>query len=345
MRKLIAKPAFLRTVIYFLLIIAALLGVTAIKFYNDLKKERSQSTSNVSPTSPSATSQVTTVRMKDGKLTSALLLFETPEESEKLKPLKSQLQQLLETERQQGNIFRASLLVRKLVNGEWMGINPNEGFHPGSLIKVPVLITYLKQSEEEPGLLDKKLLYTTPNFAVPDQTFKDSTILRNGQSYSIRQLLFEMVAKSDNYATLLLLQHIDVQGFKKLFTSLGLPEPPEKDLNLTISADNYSKFFITLYNAGYLTIPNSEYALSILAKSNFKAGIVTGFPPGTVIAHKFGEFNNGPNKELHEAGIIYYNNSPYLIVLMTEGKDIPHLTGVFNRVATAINEGLAPGKL
>ena len=47
--------------------------------------------------------------------------------------------------------------VRNLNNGPWFGINENEAYSPASLMKVPVLMTYLRWAEIEPNLLNKKL--------------------------------------------------------------------------------------------------------------------------------------------------------------------------------------------
>ena len=46
-----------------------------------------------------------------------------------------------------------SVYFRNLNNGPWFGIRENEGFAPASLMKISILISYLKMSESDPALL------------------------------------------------------------------------------------------------------------------------------------------------------------------------------------------------
>ncbi|MES1181766.1 MAG: serine hydrolase, partial [Flavobacterium sp.] len=176
---------------------------------------------------------------------------------------------------------------------------------------------------------------------VPKQTFEPVTRMKPGNAYTVRELLYEMTAKSDNYATILLLKNINAQLFKQLFTDIGLKDPPETDMNFKISPIDYSKFLRILYNNTYLNARDSEYALSILSESTFRNGILQGLPDNTTVAHKFGEFNDGPYKELHESGIIYLNNSPYLLTIMTEGNRINNMPQVLSGIAKIVSD-MAP---
>ena len=49
-------------------------------------------------------------------------------------------------------------------------------YHPASLIKLPILITYLKMEEKNPGILNKKLVFTLPKGGVPQQTYNTHQI-------------------------------------------------------------------------------------------------------------------------------------------------------------------------
>jgi beta-lactamase class A len=287
-----------------------------------------------------STCDIQRIRLHDGNLTSPLLMTDVLNESERLQSLKEEINHFINESKSKNIINDAGIYIRQLNNGSWISINGGNGFHPGSLIKVPVLITYLKVSEKKPGYLDAKLVYHQPNFQVPKQTFEVPSIMKDGYAYSIRQLLYEMVAKSDNLATTLLLQNIDTEGFKSTFTDIGLPEPPLHDMNFQISALDYSKFFRVLYNATYLSRANSELALSILSKSTFKEGIMKSIPDKITVAHKFGEYNDGPYKELHEAGIIYVNNNPYLLTIMSKGNDIKTMPSFLGDVAKIIHNKL-----
>jgi beta-lactamase class A len=88
-----------------------------------------------------------------------------------------------------------------------------------------------------------------------------------------------------------------------------------------------------LYDAGYLTIANSEYAISLLSESEFKEGIVKGVPNTVRVAHKYGEWGEPGSRELHESALIYMNKSPYLLTIMTKGTDSKKLAEAVSRIS------------
>jgi beta-lactamase class A len=81
-----------------------------------------------------------------------------------------------------------------------------------------------------------------------------------------------------------------------------------------------------------------------LRKSTFNDGIVKGIPVGKLlIAHKFGESGANQKKELHETAILYLDDKPYLITIMTRGQtnvDLSRLAVVIQEMSHAIYNGL-----
>jgi beta-lactamase class A len=92
----------------------------------------------------------------------------------------------------------------------------------------------------------------------------------------------------------------------------------------------------------------SEKALRYLSRSAFRDGIVAGIPSNVDCAVKFGErtipveagSDNGERemKQLHEFGIVYHPNRPYLMGVMARGEDPGKLTHVIREVTTLIYE-------
>jgi beta-lactamase class A len=114
---------------------------------------------------------------------------------------------------------------------------------------------------------------------------------------------------------MLLNQQMDLAVFKKTFTDLGLSDPDMSKSDIPITARQYSLFMRVLFNATYLNIQDSEYCTELLSHSDFKTGLVNGIPGEMKVAHKFGEANDGINAHFGESGIIYLNNSPYLLTV------------------------------
>ena len=81
---------------------------------------------------------------------------------------------------------------------------------------------------------------------------------------------------------------------------------------------------------------DSEFALRLLTKSDFKNGIVNGLPSNVQLAHKFGESGDANEKQLHESAIIYLNNNPILITIMTKGNDLKKLPEVIKEASNLV---------
>ncbi len=264
-----------------------------------------------------------------------LLFVDNLCQGDKLMPLKSSLNILFDNFKKSGVLNSASFYMKDYSNNDWMAINEDEKYSPGSLLKVPQLITFLKMNEENPGILNKKIPYV--NTLITDKKpIYTSKSIKPGHSYTIRELLVYMIQYSDNNATMLLNGIIDIKTFKKVFTDLGLIEPDWYAKSYPISANEYSIFLRALFNAGYLNIKDSEFAVGLLTKSDFKNGIVNGLPSNVQLAHKFGESGDADEKQLHESAIIYLNNNPILITIMTKGKDMKKLPQVLKEASNLV---------
>lgn len=231
------------------------------------------------------------------------------------------IQNLINNEINEKNISFASVYVRDLNNGPWLGFNEKEKFSPASLMKVPLLISCLKFAESNPGFLKK--------IVVIDEKDIDPSLKQNitplehveyGKSYSIDELLTYMMSYSDNVATNALLNNLDQNFLNHEYTDLGL-NIPNADQENYMNVLDYATFFRILYNSTYLNREMSEKALALMTRSTFVNGLVAGVPKGVEVSHKFGERILDDTKQLHDCGIVYRKNSNYLICIMTRGND------------------------
>lgn len=233
------------------------------------------------------------------------------------------------------DISLISVYYRDLNNGPWFGINEDELFSPASLLKVPMLITYLHKSEHEPEILQSTFVYEDlPDL---DQNILPEQTLAQGQSYTIEDLLVRMILYSDNAAGALLSSKVDYAGFMHLFDYMGIDisaSSPD-DYGNIISVKEYAAFFRILYNASYLNKEMSEKALELLSRVEYAEGLVAGLPPDVMVSHKFGErtYNSG-EKQLHDCGIVYAPGHPYLLCLMTRGTNFGSLSKVIREISS-----------
>lgn len=146
-----------------------------------------------------------------------------------------------------------------------------------------------------------------------------------------------MIKYSDNSAAVILNQYITPEQFKKAYLDLGIEIPSNQQYS--VSVRTYASFFRILFNATYLSRELSEKALQILSQSTFKDGLRGGVPSNITIAHKFGERGTEEyEKQLHDCGIVYYPEKPYLLCVMTRGKDFEKLGQAIQSLSRIIYE-------
>ncbi len=229
-----------------------------------------------------------------------------------------------------------SVYFRDLTTSHWTGVREDEIYDSASLLKVPLLIAYLKKSESDPLLFSKKILYRGEQ---QDNKNVEFYTLKPGTTYTVEELIHAMIVESDNSAKDLLFDYLDKNFQNKVFSDLGLaiPNPNEQ---YQISPKIYSLFFRLLYNATYLTREDSEKALDLLSKSDYKDGLVAGVPPMVAITHKFGQYGspaaNGTDAtewQLHDCGIVYHPDVPYLLCVMTRGENLDKLSKLIRTVS------------
>ena len=133
----------------------------------------------------------------------------------------------------------------------------------------------------------------------------------------------------------------DDKTFFKLFSDLKVPLPHTQKKYFLMTASEYSTLFKVLYNSSYLSFENSEYAINLLTQSDFKLGMVKELPSDLVVAHKFGEMKMAEIQQLHESGLVYYGNTPYLLTIMTKGKDITQLANILSSVSKMVYDDIS----
>ena len=266
------------------------------------------------------------------------------------KPLEQKIEDLVRNE-DPNKVTSVSVYYREFITGKWFSINPAELYSPASLLKVPIMIAYYKQAELTPDILNEQLTYTGDNAISNDvEHYKSPNDITPG-IYTVSQLIDSMIKNSDNAATNLLYQAMDVPSLIEVMSDIGIHIPQNNGtLGTTdfLTVKSYSYLFRLLYNSTYLSRNMSEKALKLLSYNDFPQGIYGGVPNGIVVAQKFGErtiqnktttLASAP-KELHDCGIVYYPNHPYLLCVMTKGTDSDSLSRTISGVSQLIYQNI-----
>lgn len=247
-------------------------------------------------------------------------------------PFEKKTKEILQKEIQEKNPgIHLSVYFRNLNNGPWFGINENEKFVPASLMKVPLLMMYLRWVELDPSILDQTV--NTTILTETSQYFKPEREITIGSAHTIKELLEYMIRYSNNTASDTLIANIPEKFLTQMLTDFAIPLPTDAGYELTVR--EYASFFRILYNASYLSQEHSNDALSLLSQTAFSNGMIAKIPKTLTVAHKFGERNltnedGSITNQLHDCGIVYYEPYPYLLCVMTRGENVefPKLASV-----------------
>ena len=253
-----------------------------------------------------------------------------------LKPFKSKVQDFVNGIIAKNNATDISIYFRDMNNGPWFGINEDEPFTPASLLKVPVMIAYLKKSETDPSVLNQTIEYDT-EFIGNIQYYKPEQEVKLGEKHTVEDLIYRSIVYSDNVAVTLLTQNADKFGvsIQGVYNDFGIDYQLDKSVSMNVKS--YSSFFRVLFNSSYLNNDLSDAALKLLSETKFKSGIAAGVPAGIKVANKFGEKPfEGQGGQLHDCGIIYYPKHPYLLCVMSKGDDFPALETNIKDISTFI---------
>ncbi len=220
-----------------------------------------------------------------------------------------------------------SVYFRDLNDGPAYGVRETEAFIPASLLKVPIMMTYYHEAEDHPEVLtqsftlDKRIQFTNGKQFIPPKH-----PLIEGHSYTVNELIEQSIIYSDNDAIALLINHVSEANLRDLYELLGVSQVPITFDDGKLTVREYAAFFRILFNSSYLSREYSEKALELLSRVDFKDGLVAGVPPDIVVAHKFGEAGDEVNHQIHDCGIVYAKNRPYLLCVMTRGGSIDVLS-------------------
>ncbi|VXD13122.1 conserved exported hypothetical protein [Planktothrix serta PCC 8927] len=164
---------------------------------------------------------------------------------------------ILEQIRQESGLTRQAMLTVCSLKRDCVHLRGNEPpASPASLIKVPVAIALLHKTAEEKISLDQKVLVAGGNFT------EDASSIRARQSYSLKQLMGEMIDHSSNIATNQLIDYLgsdyinkflESQGYKftkvnfKLMGDHIMPWRPGKGRN-RLTSNELTEMMVQIYN-------------------------------------------------------------------------------------------------
>lgn len=228
--------------------------------------------------------------------------------------------------KQENHLTEMAVYFRDLNNGPTFGVDEEGEFFPASLLKVPVMMAYYHLAEMDSTVLATKIPFEKEiDFGITPTIIPKEQITV-GETYTVTELIRRMIVYSDNQALALLSARLPIATLQDLFAMIGVGGDVLVNSESKLTVKEYAGFFRILFNSSYLSRESSEKALALLSSTDYHDALPAGVPTGTTIAHKFGEAGTGSTeRQLHDCGIVYFPDHPYLACVMTRGKSTESL--------------------
>ncbi len=138
-------------------------------------------------------------------------------------------------------------------------------------------------------------------------------------SYDVKYILDRIAGVSDNYAAIMLAEKLTWDRVREQAVKIGANRTIIRE-PISTTANDVALFWRKLYFGQIYSRQASEELIDLLATARINNRIPAELPAGLKIAHKTGELA----RLRHDSGIVFIENKPYLIVLMSkdlEGED------------------------
>lgn len=214
----------------------------------------------------------------------------------------------------------SALEVFDLSTGYHMGVNAGSSMPAASTIKIPVMVEVFRQLQTGRFGLDHRVALRASD---KDGGSGDLCDARVGSTYAVSELLEKMIDISDNTATNMLIRLVGRTRINHSMVQLGLEHTRlTADIrtegwgirsDLRTSPADLVRLLALMAHRELVDEWSSSEMISILEQDQYNTLLPEPLPDDVPIAHKTGSFFD----TLNDAGIVYADDAPYVIAVMT----------------------------
>lgn len=212
--------------------------------------------------------------------------------------------------------------VLDLSTGLRAGYNANASMPAASTIKVPVMVEVFRQLAAGSFDLQRRVTLLGRD---KDYGSGDLCDAPDGGTYSVSTLLAKMIDISDNTAANMLIRLVNRQRIDRTMYELGLTHTHlTSDVrtsgwairqDLRTSPADMVRLFTLMAKRKLVNEWSSNEMISILEEDQINTLLPEPLPDDVAIAHKTGSLFD----TMDDAGIVYADEAPYVIAVMTTG--------------------------
>ena len=213
-----------------------------------------------------------------------------------------------------------ALEVLDLSTGYRVGFNAAASMPAASTIKVPVMVTVFRELADGHFDLDHRVTLLARDKDWGSGELCDAPA---GTTYAVSTLLDKMIEISDNTATNMLIRLVGLHAINGTMLELGLEHTRLSDdvrtegwsirNELRTSPHDLVHLLALMARRQLIDEWSSNEMVTILEGNEFNSLLPAPLPEDVMIAHKTGSLYD----TLNDAGIVYADNGPYVIAVMT----------------------------
>jgi len=207
-----------------------------------------------------------------------------------------------------------------LSTGYSVGSNANASMPAASTIKVPVMVEVFRQLSAGAFDLQRRLTLLSSD---KDYGSGDLCDAPAGSTFTVEELLEKMIDISDNTATNMLIRLVGRSNINATMARLGLQHTHlASDVrtsswavrqSLRSSPADMVKLLALMAKHELVDEWSSNEMIEILEADRINTLLPQGLPDDVPVAHKTGSFFD----TLNDVGIVYEDDAPYVIAVMT----------------------------
>ena len=211
------------------------------------------------------------------------------------------------------------VMIEDLTTGLRSSVNANVQMPAASTIKIPVMVEVFRRLALGDFDLNR---HVTLRAGDRDWGWGDLADAHVGRSFTVSRLLTLMITESDNTATNMLIRLVGRSAINRTMIELGLSQTRLGDFirsegpiaqQLRSSPRDMIHLLAAMAQHRLVDEWSSRAMIAILAGQHHNTLLPQPLPAGTTIAHKTGSLHD----TLNDVGIVFLDNEPYAIAVMT----------------------------
>jgi beta-lactamase class A len=229
------------------------------------------------------------------------------------KNLEGKIRQFLEGKEGDYAVYVKDLLPEGKRN---VYINSEESFEAASLYKLFLMAAVYQAVNQGKISLDTqisaKLGHLEQVLGSVDYGYQDLSS-DEVATYTVSEALDRVARISDNYAAIMLAEKVGWGSLQTAADDAGATNTQIKT-PISTSAEDIGLLLEKVYKGEVVSLESSEGIIDLLTRAQINNRIPAKLPKEVKVAHKTGELSQVRN----DAGIVFLNGNPYVIVLMTK---------------------------